>query len=26
MDYEKVVATLKNLMSQLDEIFKNKNK
>jgi len=24
MDYEKVVATLKNLMKQLDDIFKNK--
>lgn len=24
MDYEKVVKTLQNLMSQLDDIFKNK--
>ena len=24
MDYEKVVATLKNLMNDLDSIFKNK--
>ncbi|MDD5934580.1 MAG: heat-inducible transcriptional repressor HrcA [Clostridiales bacterium] len=26
MDYEKVVSTLKNLMSQLDDIFKKKDK